>query len=109
MTDSALTADQVHDRVHALRDQAATLPEKIELGKSQRDAILQDVRDAAGMQDVGELREFQGLPVIKSSRADHMKLLATGEQGEDVEVDAVQQPAPSGPEAPAVEGEPSGR
>lgn len=105
MTDQ-MTVDQVHAAVHDLRATAAQPPEKIELGKAQREAILQSVRDAAGTQDVGELREFQGLPVVKSRQDDHVRLLATGDEGEDVEVPVVELVAPSGPEAPAVEGEP---
>lgn len=98
-----LTADQVHEQVRALRDRAATPPEKIELGKSQIAAIEASHREITGLADVGPLREFQGLPVVKSRRDDHIKLLASGEQGEDVEVEAVEQPAPSGPDAPVVE------
>lgn len=108
MTDQTLTADMVHDQVHALRATAATPPVKIELGKTQREAVLQAVREAAGTNDVGELREFQGMPVVKSRRDDHVKLLAAGDDGEDVEVDTVTVIAPSGPAAPAVEGEPAG-
>jgi hypothetical protein len=108
MTDSTLTADQVHAAVHELRATAAQPPEKIELGRSQIAAILEGQRQAAGMQDVGELREFQGLPVVKSRRDDHVKLLAANEDGEDVEVETVAATEPSGPDAPVVEAEPSG-
>lgn len=94
MTDK-LTADQVHQQVHDLRAQAAQLPEKIELGRAQREAIMAGIREAAGTNDVGELREFQGMPVVKSSRADHVKLLATGESGEDVEVVATAEGEPN--------------
>jgi len=107
MTD-ALTAAQVHDQVHALRAQAAQDPEKIELGRAQIAAILDEQRTASGLQDVGPLTHFQGLPVVKSRREDHVKLLATGEQGEDVEVETVEQPVASGPDAATVEAEPSG-
>lgn len=111
MTDQQLTADQVHARVHELRAQAATPPEKIELGRQQIAAVEASVRAATGMTDIGPLIEFQGLPIVKSRRDDHVKLLATGEQGEDVEVEQTPQIAPSGPDAPAVEpvaeGEPS--
>lgn len=106
MTDQTLTADQVHQQVHDMRAIAAQPPAKIELGRTQREAILQAVRDATGTNDVGELREFQGMPVVKSRRDDHVKLLAVGEDGEDVEVPIVEPVAPSGPEAPAVECEP---
>jgi hypothetical protein len=89
----ALTADQVHAQVHDMRAQAATVPEKVELGKMQRDALEQAARDASGLSDVGPLREFQGMPVVKSRREDHVKLLAANEAGEDVEVDVVPPPA----------------
>lgn len=98
-----LTADQVHEQVRALRDRAATPPEKIELGKSQIAAIEASHREITGLADVGPLREFQGLLVVKSRRDDHVKLLATGEEGEDVEIETIEQPAPSGPDAPVEE------
>jgi hypothetical protein len=98
-----LTADQVHEQVRTLRDRAATPAERIELGKSQIAAIEAAHRDLTGLSDVGPLREFQGLVVVKSRRDDHVKLLATGEQGEDVEVETIEQAAPSGPDAPVVE------
>lgn len=107
MTDT-LTAADVHQRVHDLRAQAATQPEKIELGKSQRAAIEAEQRAAAGSDDIGPLTQFQGLAVVKSRRDDHVKLLALGEDGEDVEVDTVEPTAPSGPDAPPAEAEPSG-
>lgn len=103
-----MTADQVHDQVRLLRDQAATPPEKIELGKQQIAAILAWHSELTGQQDQGPVVQFQGLPIVKSRRHDHVKLLATGEQGEDVEVETVTIAAPSGPDAPPVEAEQSG-
>lgn len=94
-----MTADEVHAQTHALRAQAAQQPAKIELGRSQRAAIEQAQREAAGF-DPGPLLEFQGLPVVKSRRDDHIKLLATDEDGEDVEIEPVAVEQPSGPDAP---------
>jgi hypothetical protein len=87
MPDQTMTADQVHAQVHALRATAATTPASIELGRQQRAAIEASMREAAGTDDIGPLREFQGLPIVKSRRDDHVQLLATGEDGEDVAVE----------------------
>ena len=63
-----LTADQVHAQVHALRAQAAQPPQKIELGRTQRAAIEQAQREAAGTDDIGPLLEFQGLADFRGQR-----------------------------------------
>lgn len=108
MTSDQITAADVHQHVHELRATAAQAPAKIELGRQQRAAIEADVRTAAGTDDIGPLVQFQGLQIVKSRRDDHVKLLATGEDGEDLEIDVLEPVAPSGPDAPAVEAEPSG-
>lgn len=98
-----LTADQVHAQVHDLRARATTPPTRIELGVLQREAIEADVRMAAGTDDIGPLTEYNGLPIVKSRRQDHVKLLAADDSGDDVEVEQVTASSPSGPDAPAVE------
>lgn len=96
-----VTADMVHAQVLEMRTRAAQAPERIELGKSQIAAIEAAHRLAAGTDDIGPLIEFQGLPVVKSRRDDHIRLLVTGDNGEDTEVDGAQPATPSGPDAPA--------
>jgi hypothetical protein len=103
MADQTMTADQVHNQVHAMRAQTATVPQKVELGRQQMAAIEAAQREAAGSEDVGPIREFQGMAVVKSRRENHVLLLAEGDSGEDVELEPVTPEAPSGPDAPAVE------
>lgn len=107
MTDQ-LTADQVHAQVHDLRARSATVPEKIELGIAQRDAIEAEVRAAAGTDDIGPLTSYNGLEIVKSRRQDHVRLLGSGDKGEDVEIVPAEPSAPSGPDAPIEEPEQSG-
>lgn len=95
MPDQTITADQVHAAVHDLRARAESPVEKIELGQQQLAAIEADVQEAAGTKDIGPLTQFQGLPIVRSRKQDHVALL-----GADAEpVPDVEQPAPSGPEA----------
>lgn len=101
--DQTMTADAVHAAVHDLRARAETPPEKIELGQAQLAAIEADVRAAAGTDDIGPLTQFQGLPIVRSRKQDHVRLLRAGEKGEDEAVPEVAIVAPSGPEAEAVE------
>jgi hypothetical protein len=102
-----ISADQVHFAIRELRGRAEILPEKIELGIAQREAIEAEVRAAAGTDDIGPLTSYMGLEIITSRKHDHVRLLAAGESGDDVEVGQVQSIAPSGPDAP-VESGPSG-
>lgn len=101
---TSITADQVHLAVQDLRARAAVLPEKIELGIAQREALEAEVRAAAGTDDIGPLTSYMGLEIIKSRRQDHVRLLAAGESGDDVDVGQVQPIAPSGPDAPVESG-----
>jgi hypothetical protein len=105
MSDQPMTGDDVHAQVHVLRAQLVEPPERIELGRKQIAAIEAAQRQAAGSGDIGPLLEFQGLLIIKSERDDHVKLLAAGEQGEEVAPAAAVAPAPPVPvaEAPLVE------
>lgn len=100
-----LTAADVHQQVHDLRARATVPPTRIELGVLQREAIEAEVRTAAGTNDIGPLTEYNGLPIVRSRRQDHVKLLAADDSGDDVEVEQVTASAPSGPDAP-VESEP---
>lgn len=99
MPDQTITADQVHAAVHDLRARADAPPEQIELGQQQLAAIEADVQAAAGTKDIGPLTQFQGLPIVRSRKQDHVALLRAGERGDTEPVPEVEQPAPSGPEA----------
>ncbi len=91
MTDQPtdLTADQIHAQVNDARAQAAEPPVAIALGQTQVAAIETAQKQAAGMTDIGPLREFQGLEVILVDALDHLKLLFT--RG-----GAAEEPTPSG-------------
>lgn len=89
-----MTADEIHAQMYALRSQSAQQAVKIELGHKQRAVLEQANHDAAGF-DSGPLVEFQGLPVVKSRRDDHLRLLAEGDNGEDVEVTAASTEEPN--------------
>jgi len=101
-----LTAEQIHEDVLTMRSTIASQPMKIELGRQQR-AVIEAAQHAAAGFDSGPLVEFQGLPVVKSRREDHVRLLGEGDEGEDVELEPVQVATPSGPDAPAVESQAS--
>jgi hypothetical protein len=103
MADDALTYETLHAQVQDLRLHAVQQPERIELGKTQRAAIEAYFRDLNGQEDVGPILEFNGLPVVKSRRDDHVRLLASGDEGDDVEVEMAEAPVASGPEALSVE------
>jgi hypothetical protein len=103
MADEALTYEALHAQVQDLRLHAVQQPERIELGHTQRAAVEAYFRTLNGQEDVGPILEFNGLPVVKSRRDDHVRLLASGDEGEDVEVEMTEPPVASGPEAPVVE------
>lgn len=103
MADDALTYEALHAQVQDLRLHAVQQPERIELGKTQRAAIDAYFQNLTGQEDAGPILEFNGLPVVKSRRDDHVRLLASGDEGEDVEVEMAEPPVASGPEALSVE------
>lgn len=107
MADETLTYETLHAQVQDLRLHAVQQPERIELGRSQRAAIETYFRNLTGQDEVGPILEFNGLPVVRSRRDDHVRLLASSEDGEDVEVPMEEPPVASGPEAPAQETETS--
>jgi hypothetical protein len=77
MTD--LTHEQLHEQVRRANELDGRTPRGIRLGAAQIEAVQRYHRQQAGMDDVGPVTEFMGIPVLPSRAADRLVLEYDGD------------------------------
>lgn len=105
-----LTHGAIHEQVRLARELNDRLPDGtqrvargIRLGSAQQEVIQRHHREASGMDDVGPVKEFAGLPVLSSRSADRLVIEYEGDPEESDVPASVHVPPPPEPVESLVE------